>query len=199
MQEFQLGISNYDLSTGASSTGSVNIISSPVQTSSTATDTSMPAVTSGRRFRHLARLDAANGIPVAARRRINVPFDRQQYGGTLGWSNQARQTVFLHRTTKATIRTAPLCTIRSKHRRFAGFTASPFNEKLFTTKVDWVVGSNTTVNTRYSFNDNVQDVPFPPGSGIVPRDSASGHLSNQTTSWSQTVLTRSSPALLTTF
>ena len=57
---------------------------------------------------------------------------------------------------------------------FAGFTASPFNETLFTTKVDWNINSKTNSYFRYSYNDNDNNVPFPPGTGIVPRSSPSG-------------------------
>jgi hypothetical protein len=45
---------------------------------------------------------------------------------------------------------------------------------LFTTKVDWLVNDRASSFFRYSFNDNEAIGPFPPGSGILPRDSASG-------------------------
>src|SRR5205085_3170531 len=57
---------------------------------------------------------------------------------------------------------------------FAGFTANPFRETLYTGKIDWVASSKTNVSGRYSFDDNFQQTPFAPGSGITPRQSASG-------------------------
>lgn len=57
---------------------------------------------------------------------------------------------------------------------FAGFSPNPFDETLFTGKVDWVVNDRASSFFRYSFNDNEAIGPFPIGSGIFPRDSASG-------------------------
>jgi hypothetical protein len=171
VQEFQLGISNYDLSTGASSTGSVNVISKSGTNEFHGNGYVYARSNKWAAFPSLGRLDAANNIPAVAQSRT-IPFDRQQYGGTLGGPNKQDKLFFffnyegnnqdgsaLHNPTEAP--------------SFAGFTPNPFDEKLLTTKIDWTVSNNTTVNTRYSFNDNFQDVPFAPGSGIVPRESAS--------------------------
>jgi len=172
VQEFQLGISNFDLSTGASSTGSVNIISKSGTNEFHGNGYFYVRDDRWAAFPALARLDAANGIPLNAQA-TKIPFDREQYGGTLGgpivhdklffffnYEGNNQDGSALHNPTEAP--------------SFAGFTANPFDEKLLTAKVDWVVSSATNVQGRYSFDDNKQDVPFAPGSGIVPRQSASG-------------------------
>jgi carboxypeptidase family protein/TonB-dependent receptor-like protein len=172
VQEFQLGISNYDLSTGASSTGSVNIISK-----SGSNEFHGNAYIYGRddrwaAFPSLSRLDEANGIPPNARA-DKVPFDRQQYGGTIGGPIK-KDKVFFFFNYEGNNQDGSALHNPPEAPGFAGFTANPFDEKLLTGKIDWVINSSTNFTSRYSFNDNKQDVPFAPGSGIVPRDSASG-------------------------
>lgn len=171
VQEFQLGISNYDLSTGASSTGSVNVISK-----SGTNDFHGNAYIYARddkwsAFPSLSRLDAANGIPEIARA-DRVPFDRQQFGGTLGGPIK-RDKLFFFFNYEGNNQDGSALHNPTEAPSFAGFTANPFDEKLLTAKIDWIVSNKTNLYTRYSFNDNFQDVPFAPGSGIVPRSSAS--------------------------
>src|SRR5258706_7141997 len=171
VQEFQLGISNFDLSTGASSTGSVNIISKSGTNEFHGNGYFYVRDDRWSAFPALARLDSANGIPLIAQA-TKIPFDREQYGGTLGgpivhdklffffnYEGNNQDGSALHNPTEAPT--------------FAGFTPNPFDEKLLTAKVDWAVSSATNIQTRYSFDDNKQDVPFPPASGIGPRQSAS--------------------------
>ncbi|HYO98781.1 MAG TPA: carboxypeptidase-like regulatory domain-containing protein, partial [Pyrinomonadaceae bacterium] len=171
VQEFQLGISNYDLSTGASSTGSVNVISK-----SGSNDFHGNAYIYARddkwsAFPSLSRLDAANGIPTLAQA-TRIPFDRQQYGATLGGPIK-RDKLFFFMNYEGNNQDGSALHNPTEAPSFAGFTANPFDEKLFTAKIDWIVSNKTNIYTRYSFNDNFQDVPFAPGSGIVPRSSAS--------------------------
>ena len=172
VQEFQLGISNYDLSTGASATGSVNIISK-----SGSNDFHGNAYIYGRddrwaAFPGLSRLDAANGIPPNARAE-RIPFDRQQYGGTLG-GPIVRDKAFFFFNYEGNNQDGSALHNPPEAPGFAGFTGNPFDEKLLTAKFDWNINSSTNFIGRYSFNDNEQDVPFAPGSGIVPRPSTSG-------------------------
>jgi hypothetical protein len=171
VQEFQLGISNFDLSTGASATGSVNIISKSGSNEFHGNAYLYARDASWAAFPALSRLDAANGIPVNARAET-IPFDRQQYGGTIGGPIKKNKLFFFfnyegNNQDGSALHNPPEAT------SFAGFTSNPFDEKLLTGKIDWVVSSNTNFSGRYSFNDNEQDVPFAPGSGIVPRPSAS--------------------------
>ncbi|MDT4968279.1 MAG: hypothetical protein QOJ64_3016 [Acidobacteriota bacterium] len=171
VQEFQLGISNYDLSTGASATGSVNIISR-----SGSNDFHGNAYIYARddkwaAFPGLSRLDAANGIPAAARA-DRIPFDRQQFGGTLGGPIK-RDELFFFFNYEQNNQDGSALHNPPEGPSFAGFTSNPFDEKLVTAKMDWVYSSKTNISSRYSFDDNAQQTPFAPGSGITPRPSAS--------------------------
>lgn len=186
VQEFQLGISNYDLSTGASSTGSVNVISKSGTNEYHGNGYFYVRDDRWAAFPSLSRLDAANGIPANARA-TRIPFDREQYGGTIGGPLHlprfgeggksyfsGRDRLFFFFNYEGNNQDGSALHNPPEASSFAGFTSNPFDEKLLTAKVDWVASSNTNVSTRYSFDDNKQDVPFPAGSGIVPRPSASG-------------------------
>src|ERR1044072_7400490 len=83
VQEFQLGISKFDLSTGASATGSVNIISKSGTNEFHGNGYFYVRDDRWAAFPSLPRLDAANGIPLNAQA-PSIPFDREQYGGTIG-------------------------------------------------------------------------------------------------------------------
>ncbi len=172
VQEFQLGISNFDLSTGASSTGSVNIISKSGTNEFHGNGYFYVRDDRFAAFPSLGRLDAANGIPLNAQA-TRVPFDREQYGGTLG-GPIVRDKLFFFFNYEGNNQDGSALHNPTESPSFAGFTSNPFDEKLLTAKVDWTVSNSTSLQTRYSFDDNKQDVPFPPGSGIVPRESGSG-------------------------
>jgi hypothetical protein len=172
VQEFQLGISNVDVSTGASGTGSVNVISR-----SGSNDFHGNAYIYWRddkfaAFPGLSRLDAANGIPANAQA-DRVPFDREQFGGTLGGPIK-RDKLFFFANVERNHQDGSALHNPPEAPAFAGFSGNPFRESLVTGKIDWVVSNNTNVSGRYSFDDNFQQVPFAPGSGITPRPSASG-------------------------
>jgi len=171
VQEFQLGISNYDLSTGASSTGSVNVISKSGTNEFHGNGYIYARSNKWAAFPSLGRLDAANGIPASAQA-TSIPFDRQQYGGTLGGPIK-RDKLFFFFNYEGNNQDGSALHNPTEAPSFAGFTPNPFDEKLLTAKIDWAVSGKTNVNTRYLFDDNFQDVPFAPGSGIVPRESAS--------------------------
>ncbi len=172
VQEFQLGISNYDLSTGASSTGSVNIISRSGSNEFHGNAYGYFRDSSFAAFPALARFDAANGVPPSARAE-EVPFDRQQFGGTIGGPIKKDKLFFFtnYEYNNQDGSAVHLTTIAPS---YSGFTTNPFNETLWTTKIDWNINSKTNSYFRYSYNDNDQIVPFPPGSGIVPKPSTSG-------------------------
>lgn len=171
VQEFQLGISNFDLSTGASSTGSVNIISKSGTNEFHGNGYFYVRDDRWAAFPSLSRLDAANGIPPSAQA-TSVPFDREQYGGTIG-GPIVRNKLFFFFNYEGNNQDGSALHNPPESPSFAGFTSNPFDEKLLTAKVDWVLSSSTNLSTRYSFDDNKQDVPFAPGSGIVPRETAS--------------------------
>jgi hypothetical protein len=171
VQEFQLGISNVDVSTGASGTGSVNVVSR-----SGSNDFHGNAYVYWRddkfaAFPGLSRLDAANGIPANAQA-DRIPFDREQFGGTIGGPIK-RDKLFFFTNYERNHQDGSALHNPPEGPSFAGFTANPFRESLFTGKLDWVVSSSTSVSGRYSYDDNFQQTPFAPGSGITPRQTAS--------------------------
>ncbi len=176
VQEFQLGISNFDLSTGASSTGSVNIISKSGTNEFHGNGYFYVRDDRWSAFPALSRLDAANGIPINARA-TSIPFDREQYGGTIG-GPIVKDRLFFFFNYEGNNQDGSALHNPTEAPSFAGFTANPFDEKLLTAKGDWVVNNTTNLTMRYSFNDNIQDVPFAPGSGIVPQESATNIFSS---------------------
>ena len=172
VQEFQIGLSNFSLSTGASASGSVNIVSKSGSNDFRGNAFMFYRDDKFAAFPALSRLDAANGIPAAAQT-DRIPFDREQFGGTLGGPILKNKLFFFtsyerNNQDGSSLRNPGLAPT------FAGFSANPFDETLFTGKVDWVVNDKSSAFFRYSFNDNLQQGAFPLGSGIVPRDSASG-------------------------
>jgi hypothetical protein len=172
VQEFQLGISNVDVSTGASGTGSVNIISRSGSNDFHGNGYIYWRDDRFAAFPGLSRLDAANGIPANAQA-DRVPFDREQFGGTLGGPIK-RDKLFFFANVERNHQDGSALHNPPEAPAFAGFSANPFRETLFTGKLDWVASSSTNVSGRYSFDDNFQQVPFAPGSGITPRTSTSG-------------------------
>jgi hypothetical protein len=172
VQEFQLGISNVDVSSGASGTGSVNIISRSGSNDFHGNGYIYWRDDKFAAFPGLSRLDAANGIPANARAE-RIPFDREQFGGTIGGPIK-RDKVFFFANVERNHQDGSALHNPPEASSFAGFSANPFRESLFTGKLDWVASSSTNVSGRYSYDDNFQQVPFAPGSGITPRPSTSG-------------------------
>lgn len=168
IQEFQLGISNNNVSVGASGTGSVNVVSKSGTNEYHGNAYIYLRDDRFAAFPGLSRLDAANGIPTIAQT-DRVPFDREQFGGTFGGPIKKDKLFFFANYEQNNQDAVALHAVPTSP-GFSGFTPNPFDEKLFTTKVDWAVNGKNSFFTRYSFNNNAQQVPFPPGTGIVPRD-----------------------------
>jgi hypothetical protein len=172
VQEFQIGLSNFSLATGASASGSVNVVSRSGSNQYRGNafiyyrDDALAA------FPALNRLDAANGLPLEARAE-RIPFDRQQFGGTLS-GPIVKDKLFFFGSYEQNNQDGSAIFNPQAAPSFAGFRANPFDEKLFTGKVDWTINDRASAFVRYSFNDNESTGPFPAGSGIVPRDSDSG-------------------------
>jgi len=83
VQEFQVGISNMDLSTGASASGSVNIVSKGGTNQYHGNGYLYWRDARFAAFPALDRLDAVHGLPPELRV-SRIPFDREQFGGTFG-------------------------------------------------------------------------------------------------------------------
>lgn len=176
VQEFQLGISNVDVSTGASGTGSVNVVSRSGTNEYHGNAYIYYRDDKFAAFPGFSRLDAANEVPEGARAE-RVPFDRQQYGFTLGGPIK-RDKLFFFANYEQNNQDAVALHLVPISPSFSGFTPNPFDERLLTTKFDWNVNNRNNAFFRYSFNDNNQQVPFAPGTGIVPRSSASNIFSS---------------------
>lgn len=169
IQEFQVGLSNFALSTGASASGTVNVVS---RSGSNKLDGNAFLYARDDKFAAfpaLNRLDEFNGIPPEARA-TRVPFDRQQFGGTIG-GPIIKDRVFFFGSYERNNQDGSSIYNPLRAPSFAGFAANPFDETLFTTKIDWIVNDRASSFFRYSFNDNEAIGPFPPGSGILPRAS----------------------------
>lgn len=169
VQEFQIGLSNYSLSTGASASGSVNVVSRSGTNQFRGNAFGYFRDDKFAAFPALKRLDAANDVPLAARSE-RVPFDRQQFGGTIG-GPILKNKLFFFTSYERNNQDGSAIHNPFSSPSFAGFTANPFDETLLTGKIDWVVNDRASMFFRYSFNDNIQRGPFPLGSGIVPRAS----------------------------
>src|SRR6266446_5646058 len=174
VQEFQLGISNYDLSTGASATGSVNVISRSGSNEFHGNGYLYARDARWAAFPGLSRLDAANGL-VPAAQATSVPFNRQQFGGTLGGPIRKDKLFFFFNAERNRQNAIVIHNIEPGILPgWSGFTPNPFREMLITGKVDWTLSGKTNAFVRYSHDGNRQQAPFPAGTGILPRASASG-------------------------
>jgi len=100
-------------------------------------------------FPGLSRLDAANGLPTLAQA-DRVPFDREQFGGTIGGPIRKDKLFFFANYEQNNQDAVALHTPPTSP-GFSGFTPNPFDEKLFTTKVDWAVNNKNSAFVRYSF------------------------------------------------
>jgi hypothetical protein len=173
VQEFQVGITNFDLSTGASATGSVNVVSRSGSNEFHGNGYSYWRDDRWSAFPALNRLDAIHGIPTEVQR-DQIPFDRQQFGGTFSGPIKKDKLFFFGNAEYNNQDSVAIHVLAPTIRGFNGFTPFPFNELLVTGKFDWTLGSKTNMFARFSHNDNDQRQPFAQDTGIVPRDSASG-------------------------
>jgi hypothetical protein len=172
VQEFQIGLSNFSLSTGASASGSVNVVSKSGSNQFTGNAFVYYRDDSFAAFPALRRLVAGENIPTSAQA-DKIPFDREQFGGTFS-GPIIKDKLFFFASYERNNQDGSSLRNPGLAPTFAGFSGNPFDETLFTGKVDWVVNDRSSAFFRYSFNDNIQTGAFPLGSGIVPRDSTSG-------------------------
>ncbi|MEP7075940.1 MAG: carboxypeptidase regulatory-like domain-containing protein [Acidobacteriota bacterium] len=171
VQEFQIGLSNFSLATGASASGSVNIVSRSGSNKFHGNAFGYFRDDSLSAFPALSRLDAAH-VPASAQT-DRIPFDRQQFGGTIG-GPIIKDKLFFFGSYERNNQNGSSLYNPLKAPTFAGFAPNPFDEVLFTGKLDWVIDDKTSSFFRYSFNRNTAFGSSPSGSGIVPRDSVSG-------------------------
>src|SRR2546422_10729921 len=134
VQEFQMGISNFDLSTGASATGSVNIVSRSGTNEFHGNGYGYFRDAKWAAFPGLFRLDAANGLPPNART-DRIPFNRRQFGGTIGGPIKKDKAFFFFNYERNNQNGASVKNPTDLS-SFAGFTPAPFRESLLTAKTD---------------------------------------------------------------
>jgi hypothetical protein len=173
VQEFQLGISNYDLSTGASATGSVNIISKSGDNQFHGNAYIYWRDSSFSAFPALNRLDAIHGIP-ADLRKSQIPFNREQFGGSVGGPIIKDKLFFFGNYEQNRQRAVAIHNLNPGIVGFNGFTGFPFNEKTATGRLDWQKSDKMKLFLRFSHDNNDQQAPFPAGTGISPKQSSSG-------------------------
>jgi hypothetical protein len=173
VQEFQIGISTFDLSTGASATGSVNVISKGGTNQFHGNGYGYWRDSRFSAFPALNRLDDAHAVPTEAQRK-QIPFDREQFGGTFSGPIKKDKLFFFVNAEYNNQDAVAIHSLSSTLPGFSGFTGNPFNELLVTARTDWTINEKMTFFGRYSHDKNDQQAPFVSGSGIVPRDSASG-------------------------
>jgi hypothetical protein len=180
ISEFQVGISNQDISSGASASGTINVLTKTGNNDFHGNGYLYYRDDQFSAFPGLDRLvdtDTSDDfVPFQARR---IQFDRQQYGATIGGPIVQDKAFFfgnieVNNQDSVSLFQIPVAAIRG----FNGFGPQPFNQLLITARVDWRVNDSNTFFGRYSHDDNDQIAPFAPATGIVPRESASGIFSS---------------------
>ncbi|MFL6275898.1 MAG: carboxypeptidase regulatory-like domain-containing protein [Blastocatellia bacterium] len=173
VQEFQVGISNFDLSTGASATGSVNVVTKGGSNQYHGNAYIYWRDAHFAAFPSISRLDAIHGLPPDLQV-SRIPFDREQFGGTFGGPIKKDKLFFFANVEYNNQDDISIHNQSPSLVGFNGFTGKPFNELLATGKIDYKWSDSTSLFFRYSHDNNDQQAPFAPGTGILPRDSASG-------------------------
>src|SRR5262249_36860379 len=124
-------------------------------------------------FPALNRLDSIHAIPLEAQR-SDIPFDREQFGGSFSGPIKKDKVFFFANVEYNNQDSVSLHALSSTLPGWSGFTGRPFNELLATGKLDWQISDKMKLFGRYSHDNNDQQAPFAPDTGIQPRDSASG-------------------------
>jgi len=158
IQEFQVSTSTFDLSTGASSSGSVNII--------TRSGTNDIHGTGYIYFRH-SQLSAFPGLGGKSGK-FKPQFDREQGGFWAGGPiKKDRVFWFANFEKNNQDQQAFITTGLGSGNPFDGATPQPYDERTSTVKLDARVTKNHTAFVRWSRNDNLQLAFFPAGTGIA--------------------------------
>ncbi len=163
IQEFQVSTSTFDLSTGASSSGAVNII--------TRSGTNEIHGTGYIYFRH-SQLSAFPGLG-GKRGKFKPQFDREQGGFWAGGPvKKDRLFWFANFEKNNQDQQAFITTGLAAGNPFDGAIAQPYDERTSTVKLDARLTKNHTAFVRWSRNDNLQLAFFPAGTGIAKAPAA---------------------------
>ncbi|MEW6733790.1 MAG: carboxypeptidase regulatory-like domain-containing protein, partial [Acidobacteriota bacterium] len=159
IQEFQVATSNFDIATGASGSGSVNVVTK-----------SGTNEFHGSAFFFL-RDNEISALPslaptIVGGAKVDPQFDRQQYGGTFGGPIlKDRAFFFLSYEGTNQDDAALINTGNVRFRALDGFANTFFDQNLFTSRADFKIDSKNSLNLRYSHEDNNGVGPFgTPGS-----------------------------------
>ncbi len=162
IQEFQVSTSSYDVSTGATSSGSVNIITRSGQNEFHG---------AGYLYFRNSDLSAFPGltkVPDPDGKVRKPPFDREQFGG---WASgrliKDRAFWFASFEKNNQDQQAFITTGLAPGNPFDGATPQPFDERLSTVKLDFRVTDRHSAFARWSRNDNAQIAFFPVGAGAA--------------------------------
>ncbi len=163
IQEFQVSTSTFDVSTGASSSGAVNII--------TRGGTNEIHGTGYIYFRH-SQLSAFPGLGGKSGK-FKPQFDREQGGFWAGGPvKKDRVFWFANFEKNNQDQQAFITTGLLSGNPFDGAIAQPFDERTSTVRLDARVTKNHTAFVRWSRNDNLQLAFFPAGAGIAKAPAA---------------------------
>jgi hypothetical protein len=176
ISEFQVGISNGDVGGGASSSGSINVITKSGTNDYHGNGYIYYRDDQFAAFPALKRLvDADATDPIQEFQARRVQFDRQQFGGSIGGPIVKDKAFFFGNVEYNNQDSVNLYVVNDPLiPGFTGFSGGPYNQLLITGRVDWLLNEKHTIFGRYSHDDNDNTTPQPLGSGIVPRESASG-------------------------
>jgi hypothetical protein len=180
IEEFQVGISNQDVASGASSSGTINVITKSGSNDFHGNGYIYYRDDQFAAFPSLARLvdiDRSDNMQAFEARRVQ--FDREQLGGSLGGPIVRDKAFFFFNTEYNNQDSVNLYIVNDPLLPgFTGFSGAPYNQLLITGRVDVLLNEKHTLFGRYSHDDNDNSTPQPLGSGIVPRESASGIFSS---------------------
>src|SRR5205807_3065266 len=148
IKEFQISQSSLDLSTELTSSGSVNVVTR-----------------SGTRNFHGQGFFYWRGDQVSAKLGPNpVPFDRKQYGLSLG-GPILKDKLFFYGGWERTIQDLQaVVVLAAPFTALSGSFNSPFFDNQFIGRLDWTVKQGWTIFYRFSFEQNRNDSGFIPNS-----------------------------------
>ncbi len=180
IQEFQVSTSSFDVSTGASSSGAVNIITR---------SGSNELHGSGYIFFRHSQIAAFPGLGGKSGK-FKPQFDREQGGAWVGGPlKKDRVFWFASYEKNNQDQQAFITTGLPAGNPFDGAIAQPFDERLSTLRFDFKATARHNVFVRWSRDDNAQLAFFPPGTGFgkapsactlcTPNDGLQTNLANQ--------------------
>lgn len=151
IQEFQISTSSYDVSTGASSSGAVNIVTRTGQNDLHGSGYLYYRDAGFAAFPGLKKIPDSDGVV------RKPPFDREQYGGTLGGKILRDRLFFFANVEKNNQDQQEfVSTGLADGNPFDGVVPAPFDELYSNIRLDARLKDNHNLFARWSRNDNAQ-------------------------------------------